>query len=116
MSKSVSFQFAAPWIEKTCAKCGARRSLYTSSWDLSRCLCFRCRKNRRNSRQAAGRNRIGGKGRGDKICARGTTVSSLGWPCQGARGGIKAFNRFPLTVARARSFLFSRYTRTDAQL
>jgi hypothetical protein len=61
MSKSVSFQFAAPWIEKTCAKCGARRSLYTSRWDLNRCLCFRCGKNRGSSTKAIGRNRIGGR-------------------------------------------------------
>jgi hypothetical protein len=70
MSKLVSFQFAAPWIEKTCSKCGARRSLYTSRWDLSRCLCFRCRKHWRNRRQAAGRNHIGGKVPRGKIDAQ----------------------------------------------
>lgn len=43
--------FAAPWIEKTCTRCGARRSLYTSSWDLGTSVCFRCRRIRQNSRQ-----------------------------------------------------------------
>jgi hypothetical protein len=67
MSKLLTSQFAAPWVEKTCANCGARRSLYTSRWDLSRCLCFRCRKHWQNRRQAAGRNPTSGKERGQKI-------------------------------------------------
>jgi len=29
MSKSVSFQFAAPWIDKTCAKCEVRSAPLT---------------------------------------------------------------------------------------
>lgn len=80
MSKSVSSQFAAPWIEKTCAKCGARRSLYTSRWDLSRCLCFRCRKNRGSKRRATGRNQIGGKETPRQINAQSSRESRRDLP------------------------------------
>lgn len=49
------------------------------------------------------------------IEAQLSNTSGLSWSCQGARGGIKALNRFPLTVARARSFTFSGSAKVSAQ-